>query len=415
MAVEIKIPQLGRSMQKPTLVEWKVKEGDRAEQGSSILVIESEKIRNDIEAEISGFLHILVEEGNQAAVGSVVGFIAETKEELAALQKERPRGKPAPVAEPKEAPPVEAAQVGAALPTEAKVKEGDRIRISPVARKLAEEHLIDITTLVGTGPGGRIVREDVEKAVQAKVAAPAAAPPAETYESKQIKEVIPLTGMRGAIAEHMHRSLAISAQVTIMGEIDMAQTVKLRNDLVAQESVIGTRITYTAIFVLAAARALKENPIINSSVIDNEIKVWEDINIGVAMALEKGLVAPVLKNADEKSLAEVDQAIKDLTEKARQGKLAVDDITGGTFTVSNIGAVGVGYRFSTVIINQPQSAILGMGSITDRAQVRDGQIVIRPIMTYSLTYDHRATDGTVAARFMATVIRLLENPNLLIV
>ncbi len=415
MAVEIKIPQLGRSMQKPTLVEWKVKEGDRAEQGSSILVIESEKIRNDIEAEISGFLHILVEEGNQAAVGSVVGFIAETKEELAALQKEQPRGKPTPVAEPKEAPPVEAAQVGAVLPTEAKVKEGERIRISPVARKLAEEHLMDITTIVGTGPGGRIVREDVEKAVQAKAAAPAAAPPAETYEGKRVKEVLPLTGMRGAIAEHMHRSLAISAQVTIMGEIDMAQTVKLRNDLVAQESVIGTRITYTAIFVLAAAKALKENPIINSGVIDNEIKVWEDINIGVAMALEKGLVVPVLKNADEKSLAEVDQAIKDLTEKARQGKLAVDDMTGGTFTVSNIGAVGVGYRFSTVIINQPQSAILGMGSITDRAQVRDGQIVIRPIMTYSLTYDHRATDGTVAARFMATVIRLLENPNLLIV
>ena len=123
----------------------------------------------------------------------------------------------------------------------------------------------------------------------------------------------------------------------------------------------------------------------------------------------------MLKYADEKSLAEVDQAIKYLTEKSRQGKLAVDDITGGTFTVSNIGAVGVGYRFSTVIINQPHSAILGMGSITDRAQVRDGQIVIRPIMTYSLTYDHRATDGTVAARFMATVIRLLENPNLLIV
>jgi len=415
MATRIVVPHLGEGMVAATLVEWKVKEGDRAEQGSSILVIESEKIRNDIEAEISGFLHILVEEGNQAEVGSVVGLIAETKEELAALQKEQPRGTPAPVAEPEEAPPVEAAQVGAALPTEVKVKEGERIRISPVARKLAEEHLIDITPIVGTGPGGRIVREDVEKAVQAKVAVPAAAPPTETYEGKRVKEVIPLTGMRGAIAEHMHRSLAISAQVTIMGEIDMAQTVKLRNDLVAQESVIGTRITYTAIFVLAAAKALKENPIINSSVIDNEIKVWEDINIGVAMALEKGLVVPVLKKADEKSLAEVDQAIKDLTEKARQGKLAVDDITGGTFTVSNIGAVGVGYRFSTVIINQPQSAILGMGSITDRAQVRDGQIVIRPIMTYSLTYDHRATDGTVAARFMATVIRLLENPNLLIV
>ncbi len=417
MAVEIKIPQLGRSMQSPILVEWRVKEGGRIEQGNSILVIESEKIRNDIEAEASGFVHILMKEGNQAKVGSVVGLIAETKEELAELQKEKPQGKPAPLAEVKEAPQVEAAQVSTASPPGAKVKEGEHIRISPVARKLAAEHMIDITTITGTGPGGRIVREDVEKAISAKGTAPAAAaaPVVETCEGKQVKEIIPLTGMRGAIAEHMHRSLAISAQVTIMGEIDMAQTVKLRNDLVAQESVIGSRITYTAIFVLAAVRALRDSPVVNSSIIDDEIKVWENVNIGVAIALEKGLTVPVIKDADQKSLTEIDKAIKDLTEKARQGKLTQDDIEGGTFTVSNVGAVGVGYRFSTVIINQPQSAILGMGSITDRAQVRDGQIVIRPIVTYSFTYDHRAIDGAVAARFMATVIRLLENPNLLIV
>jgi len=301
-------------------------------------VIESEKISNDIEAETSGFVHILVKEGNQAEVGSVVGLIAETKEELAELQKEKPQGRPAP----------------------------------------------------------------------------AAASAVEGCEGKQVKETIPLTGMRGAIAEHMHRSLAISAQVTIMGEIDMTQTVKLRNDLVAQESVIGSRITYTAIFVLAVVRALRDNPVVNSSIIDNEIKVWENINIGVAIALEKGLTVPVIKDAGQKSLTEIDKAIKDLTEKARQGKLTQDDIEGGTFTTSNIGAVDVGYRFSTVIINQPQSAILGMGSITDRAQVRDGQIVIRPIVTYSFTYDHRAIDRAVAARFMATVIQLLENPSLLL-
>jgi len=406
VAVEIKIPQLGRSMQSPTLVEWRAKDGDWVEQDSPVLVIESEKIRNDIEAEISGFLRILVKEENQAEVGSVVGLIAETKEELATLPKEAPRGKPVPVAGPKEATPVKAA-----APVKARAKEGERVRISPVARKLAEEHMLDITMIAGTGPGGRIVREDVEKAIQAKEAAPAV----ETCEGKRVKEVIPLTGMRGAIAEHMHRSLAISAQVTIMGEIDMAQAVQLRNDLVAQQSVIGSRITYTAIFVLAVAKALKENLGVNSSIIDNEIKVWEDINIGVAIALERGLAVPVVKNADQKSLVEIDQAVKDLTEKARQGKLTADDMGGGTFTVSNIGAAGVGYRFSTVIINQPQSAILGMGSITDRAQVRDGQIVIRPIMTYSLTYDHRAIDGAVAAKFMGTIIRLLENPYLLMV
>lgn len=410
MAVEIKLPRLGRSMQKPVLVEWMAKEGERVEQGSSVLVIETEKIRSDIEATASGFLHILIEAGNEAEVSSVVGLIAETQAELETLQKELPLGKPAMVAGAEETPLKETAPVKAALPTGAKARDGERIQISPVARKLAEGHMIDITRITGTGPGGRIVRDDVEKAIQAETAAPVTAPSAGTYEGKRVKEVISLAGMKGAIAEHMHRSLAISAQVTVMGELDMLQTVKLRKELVAQESVLGTKITYTSMFVLAAARALKENPTINSSIIDNEIKVWEDINIGVAIALEKGLIVPVVKNADQKSLVEIDRVIKNLTEKARNGKLMPDDMADGTFTVSNIGAVGVGYRFSTVIINQPQSAILGMGSITDRAQVRDGQIVIRPIMTYSFTYDHRATNGAAAASFMAAVSQLLEKP-----
>jgi pyruvate/2-oxoglutarate dehydrogenase complex dihydrolipoamide acyltransferase (E2) component len=349
-------------------------------------------------------------------VGAVAGVIAESEEELARLQKEQPAGKAAPAAESEEkAPPAKEARAEAPPPAEAKVEKGERIRISPVARKLAEENMVDISKVKGTGPGGRIVREDIEKAIQTKKAAPAAAAPAEAYAGRRVKEVIPLTGIRGAIAEHMHRSLAETAQVTIMGEIDMAQVVKLRSDLVAQESVIGSRITYTAIFVLAVARALKDNPSVNSSIEGDEIKVWGDINIGVATALEKGLVVPVLKNVDKKSLGEIDREIKELTEKARQGKLAAEDMSDGTFTVSNIGAVGVGYRFSTVIINMPQAAILGMGSITDRAQVRDGQVVVRPVMTYSLSYDHRIIDGAVAAKFMATVMQLLENPSLLMV
>jgi len=225
-----------------------------------------------------------------------------------------------------------------------------------------------------------------------------------------VKSTIPLKGMRKVIAEHMHRSLSISAQLTVMGEIDMTEVVKLRESLVSQAEVIGARITYTDIFVLAIAKLLKDNPIINSSLIDNEIKLWEDINIGVAVALEEGLIVPVVKNADKKSLVEISQTIKTLGKKAREEKLVPDDVTGGTFTITNLGALGGGYRFETVIINQPESAILGTGGITDRVVVRDGQIVIRPIMTYYFTYDHRVINGAVAAKFMADMTRLLEEP-----
>ncbi len=288
-----------------------------------------------------------------------------------------------------------------------------------MARKLAEEHAIDITRVAGSGPGGRIVREDIEKTIAAKEAAPApkpaaTAPPAATAGERGIKQTIPLTGMRGTIAERMHHSLAVAAQLTTMGEIDMGEIVRLRNNLVAQESTLGTRVTYTDILVFAIARILCAHPRINASIIDNEIKVWEDINIGVATALEDGLIVPVVKHADRKSLVEISKEIKALVEKARENKLSADDIHGGTFTLTNLGALGSGWTFETAIINQPESAILRIGAITDRAVVRDGQIVARPIMTYSLTYDHRVIDGAVAAKFISSLISALENPTLLL-
>ena len=403
MATEIKVPRLGMAVADATIIEWKVKEGEQVAEKQVVVVIETEKLRYDVESPAAGFVHILLNEGDTAPVGKVIGLIAASKEELAAL----PEAAPAETAAIAEAPQAEAA------PTAAPAARGEgeaRIRISPLARKLAEEHALDITGVTGTGPGGRITREDIEKAIIAPAAAPAGA-----AGEKRVKQAIPMRGMRGAIAEHMHRSLSVSAQLTAMGEIDMAQMVKLRKDLVDQESVLGTRITYTDLLVFALARALKEHPLVNSSLIDNEIKVWEDINIGVAVALEEGLIVPVVKAADKKSLKEISQTVKTLAEKAREGKLVAEEITGGTFTLSNLGAVGAGYRFETVIINQPESAILGTGAITERAVVRDGQIVIRPIMTYYLTYDHRVVDGAVAARFMASLIKLLENPSLLLI
>jgi len=403
------VPKLGMGTEPLTIIEWKVKEGDRVERGSVVLVVETEKIRHDVEAEASGFLHILVEEGNEAEIGSAAGLIAETQEELAALQKEAPRKVTAVAAEAKEAP-----QVEAEAPAAAKA-EGERIRISPLARKMAEEHMIDISKVAGSGPGGRIVKEDIEKEIEAtkKVAAAPAEAAFEVYQGRKVKSAIPLTGMKKSIAEHMHRSLAVSAQLTLMGEIDMTEVVKLRKSLLEQEEALGTRITYTDLLVLALAKVLSEYPIVNSSIIDNEIKLWEDINIAVAVAVEEGLIVPVVKNADQKSLVEVSQAVKTLAKKARERTLVAEEVQGGTFTLTNLGAVGGGYRFETVIINQPESAILGTGGITDRAVVRDGQIVIRPIMTYYFTYDHRVINGAVATQFMASVIRLLENPALL--
>ncbi len=411
MSVDISIPRLGTVGGDATVVEWTAKEGDKVEQGGIVLVIETQKIKFDIVAEASGFLHIVVEEGVVCPIGTIVGMIAESMGELERLQREKP-----PVASADEAPKTAAIAVKAdETPAADRPERRENVRISPVARKMAEEHMIDITTITGTGPQGRIVRDDIERALAAKASAPPGKPPEpETVFGKMVRQSIPLKGMRAAIAEHMHRSLTQSAQLTAMGEIDMTELVGLRKDFAARESVIGTKVTYNDVFVFTVAKVLRETPIINSSITGNEVKVWDDINIGVAVALDEGLIVPVVKNADQKSIPEISKITKELAEKARTGKLSSDDVSGGTFTITNLGAAGAGWRFETSIINQPESAILGTGGITERAVVREGQIVIRPIMTYSFTYDHRVIDGATAVRFMARVIELLENPGLLI-
>jgi pyruvate dehydrogenase E2 component (dihydrolipoamide acetyltransferase) len=408
MAAYIAIPKLGMTMTEATLVEWKVKEGDRVEKGDIVLAIQTEKIKWDMEASASGYVHILVEVDVTAPVGRVVGLIAETTEELEALQREPAREMfttvPAAAVGPSTAP---------APPAAGRAERPEGIRISPLARKMAEEHSIDITAVVGTGPGGRIVREDIERAIAEKEQAPAV----EAYEGKTAKTTIPLKGMRKVIAEHMQRSLAVAAQLTMMGEIDMSEVIKLRSTILEQKQRADTRVTFTDILVVVVARALQDHPIMNSSLVEDEIVIWEDINIGVAVALEDGLegglIVPVIRNAEQRSLREIAAEVRTLVEKARTGRLLPDDVAGGTFTLTNLGAVGGGWGFGTPIINQPQSAILGAGSISDRPVVRDGQVVVRPIMTYSLTFDHRVIDGAAAAKFMARVSQLLEDPTLL--
>ena len=433
MAHNVAIPKLGLTMVEATITEWKAQEGEWVEKEQPILVIEMEKTVHDIEAIASGILHIITPTGQTVPVGYVVGVLAESKEEYATVCRE---GVPAVAAAPEVevgasaevAPEAEAQRVVA-------TKQGtERLRITPVARKLAEEHGIDVSKISGTGPGGRITRQDILQAVEEreKAAAPAPSPTiaasadkAEMAGLKHAKQVIPLRGMRRAIAENMLRSLQVSAQMTSSGEIDMTEMIKLRQSLVVQQEAIGARITYTDIFVMVVAKALKQNPIINSSIIGDEIRIWDDINIGVAVATESedmpGLIVPVVHNADKKSLLEIHNTLSDLTKRARESKLLPDEIAGSTFTITNIGTgtggaigEGEGSGFGTPIINQPEVAILGLGGIAEKPVVRGGEIVIRPMMSYSFTTDHRVIDGVPAGRFIAAVKQLMENPHLLL-
>jgi pyruvate dehydrogenase E2 component (dihydrolipoamide acetyltransferase)/2-oxoglutarate dehydrogenase E2 component (dihydrolipoamide succinyltransferase) len=414
MAEYIRIPKLGMAAERAILIEWMAKEGEWVEKGSVILAIEEEKTGWEITAEDSGYLYILVQEGDEVPVNSIVGVLAKTKEELEVLRKEKPI-----VTELKEAPPVEAPKVAVGAVFEAKTTGGERFAISPLARKMAQEHMIDITRIKGTGPEGRIVKEDIERAIEEKKRRPVPLEeiPPSLYQGKRVKETIHLKGMRKTIAEHMHRSLSVSAQVTTIAEFYVADLVKLRENLLRQEKTIGTRITYTEMLVFIISKALKDHPLINSSLIDNEIKIWKDINIGVAVGLgekgDKGLIVPVIKNADQKSLVELSKIIKSLVEKAQAGKLMPDDVTGGTFTLTSLGGRGVGL-YQTPIINQPEAAILGVGRIRDQAVVKDGQIVIAPMMPCSITVDHRIIDGVIVENFLGKLQELIENTDLLL-
>ncbi len=423
MTEYIAIPKLGMSMTEATLVEWKAGDGDKVAKGDVVLLIETEKTQWEVEAAGDGWVHILVEQDVVAPVSRVVGLIAESEAELETLRRDPPgdlysseageaqAAALADAAAVTDATAAPTAPVPSATPV---ARPGERVRISPVARKMAEEHMVDVAAINGSGPGGRIVREDIQRAIDEKGKAPADAAATAAVGGKRVKSTIPLKSIRKSIAEHMQRSLAVSAQLTQMGEIDASELQKFRETLVAGEERLGARITYSDILVAALARALGEIPIINSSLIREEIILWEDINIGVAVAIEGGLIVPVVMAADRKSLVEINQTLRGLVDRARTGKLMPDDVSGSTFTLTNLGAFGGGWGFGTPIINQPEAAILGTGPITDRPVACDGEVVVRPVMTYSFTFDHRVFDGAPAAQFMVRLTEILETPALLL-
>ncbi len=423
------IPKLGMTMEKGRIAQWTANDGDQVQAEQVVLILETEKVAHEIAAPISGILAILGKAGDEYPCGTVVGVVAETAPEYEAVKK-NPAAYAASAeagASSDEAEAHEQRDLPVEIPIQLEIGTRERIRISPLARRLAQMHELDISVLTGSGPEGRIVKRDIEQAVEAreqKKAAPEPAPvsravstpaAAEVCAGKRVRAVIPLTGMRKTIADHLHQSTSSTARVSAMIEFDMMELVKLRSHYVSKAPILGFKITYTDLFIYMAAKALKAVPIINSSIVGDEIKLWEDINIGFAVSVmksesESGLLVPVIRNADRMSLGQVSKARKDLMDKARAGTISLDELTGGTFTITNTGTFTSLWHIQTPIINQPEAAILGTSSIVERPVVINGEIAIRPIMPMSFAFDHRVMDGAPPAQFMGLLQQMIEDP-----
>ena len=416
MPTKVIMPQMGESIAEGTVTKWLKKVGMRVERDEPLFEISTDKVDAEIPSPVAGVLtQILVHENETVAVNAVVAMIDG---EGAAVAETAPAAAaPAPTAVPATAAPRAAAPMTVAPAAAA----AGKVRSSPLVRRMAREHNVELSEIKGTGLGGRISKKDIlahlaqPSAASHPAAAPAGAapPPATAPATPAIvftgpTHVVPMTPMRKQIAEHMALSKKTSAHVSTVFEVEMTRIV----DLIARqgdgfERRHGLKLTYTPFFVRAAVEAIKAFPILNASVEGANITYKRDINIGVAVALETGLIVPVIKRADEKNFLGVARTVKDLAERARTKHLSVEDVQGGTFTITNPGVFGS--LFGTPIINQPQVAILGVGTIEKRPVVRNDAIAIRSMAYVVLSFDHRIIDGAVADQFMARIKALLEN------
>ena len=422
MSEVILMPKLAMSMKQGTLTEWCVAEGDRVENGQVVLVIETEKVSYELEAPASGFIHIIAQQDETIPVLETLAIIAESEEELAQVQSDG--GAPVPAAAVSEEVTQEE-EVVAASPASAVSSPGKKVKISPLARKIAAQNNLDITRIVGTGPGSRIKKRDVLAFMEESAKSPApsvsvseSAPTAPTMDGKRVKEILPMTGGRKAMASHMAQSLVTSARVSVFMEVDMGALIQLRKGLVEKQETLGTRVSFTDLFVFITSRVLKGQPLLNSTYTDDGIVVWEDINIGVALSLAKGemdttLVVPVIKNADQKSLIEISKELKSMVSKGREGTLGPDEMSGGTFTFTNTAQLLNRWHLQTPMITQPESTILGTSSTVEKAVVKDGEIVARPVMPVQMSFDHRVMDGSKPTIFLGKFADLIENPEMI--
>mgnify|MGYP006345210263 FL=1 len=399
MAIEIKAPTFPESVADGTVATWHKKPGDVVKRDELIVDIETDKVVIEVLAEADGVLaQIIKNEGDTVLSNELLGTLNEGGAVAAA-----------PAVAAQAAAPVAAAVVAA----------GDEQILSPAARKIAEENGIDPSTVVGTGKGGRVSKEDVVAAVEAKKnapvavvakpAAPAAAAPM-LAAGDRVEKRVPMTRLRAKVAERLVEAQSNMAMLTTFNEVDMTEVMALRSKYkdLFEKSHNGVRLGFMSFFVKAATEALKRFPAVNASIDGSDIVYHGFADIGVAVSSDRGLVVPVLRNAELMSLAEIEGGIATFGKKAKDGKLSIDDMTGGTFTITNGGTFGS--MMSTPIVNPPQAAILGMHNILQRPMAINGQVVIRPMMYLALSYDHRLIDGKEAVSFLVTIKNLLEDP-----
>ncbi|MCO4069478.1 2-oxoglutarate dehydrogenase complex dihydrolipoyllysine-residue succinyltransferase [Pseudomonas aeruginosa] len=402
MAIEIKAPTFPESVADGTVATWHKKPGEAVKRDELIVDIETDKVVIEVLAEADGVLaEIIKNEGDTVLSNELLGKLNEG-------------GAAAPAA-PAAAAPAAAPAAQAAAPAAA---GGDDAILSPAARKLAEEAGIDPNSIAGTGKGGRVTKEVVVAAVEAKKNAPAApakpaAPAAEApifAAGDRVEKRVPMTRLRAKVAERLVEAQSAMAMLTTFNEVNMKPIMDLRSKYkdLFEKKHNGVRLGFMSFFVKAATEALKRFPGVNASIDGNDIVYHGYQDIGVAVSSDRGLVVPVLRNAEFMSLAEIEGGIANFGKKAKEGKLTIEDMTGGTFTISNGGVFGS--LLSTPIVNPPQTAILGMHKIQERPMAVNGQVVILPMMYLALSYDHRLIDGKEAVSFLVAIKDLLEDP-----
>lgn len=429
MAIELTLPRLGQGMESGTIVRWLKSEGEHVAKGEPLYELDTEKVTQEVESDAEGvLLRILTGEGEEVPVGQPVAAIGEPGEEALPAPTDAAGASaaaPAPTEEP--APAVASAPPAVAeAPTAQPVARGPaRTKASPLARRMAKERGINLAAVRGTGPEGRIVAEDIERAAAGDVelavpavpetpAAPPAPPPAVPAPLPAVGlppavEVVALSRMRKTIARRMSESWqAPHFQVSMTADVE--RMIELRETLGNATPEGGVRPTYSDVVAKLVAVALMRNPAMNAHYTGEEVVRYAAVNIGLAIAVEDGLVVPVIAGCERRTIAEIAVARQDLVERSRSGSLTAADFDGGTFTISNLGMYGV-ERF-VAVLNPPQVGILAVGAIESRAVVDDGEIVVRPRMELTLSCDHRAVDGAQASEFLATIKQLLQQPTL---
>lgn len=392
MIKKITMPKLGETMEEGEIIKWLKEEGEKVEKGEPLLEIATDKANMEVESPETGYLRkIVAKEGEKVPVTEIIAYLADSMEEEI------------PSVEGK----AEVIQGKRESETAFEEKREERVKASPLARKLARERGIDLTKVRGTGPGGRIVKEDVLRALEEKEAASA-------VEKVAAREEFSLSRVEKIMAERMEESKREIPHFYLTVEVDFSEVVKLRGDLLEEfEEEKKVHLTYTDFIIKACARALKKFPKVNSHYKDGKIITFSNVNLGLAVARENGLVVPVIKDADKKDIFEIAGKREELVKKAVDDKLSLEDIEGGTFTLSNLGMMGI--KNFMAIINPPQVCILATGKIEEKVIANEEEIVVAPVMEMTLSCDHRVVDGYLGSKFLQEVKKGLEKPALLLI